>query len=233
MYIKRLLCLACSTKKHESGEGRCVAGKEMLAEGFGGWIRPVSARSSGEVCESERQCQDGMPVQVLDVVTVPLLRPQPQHYQIENHVIDAERRWTRHDKGAWKDVQAALDTPTGPLWINGYSTQNGLNDHVPEPLARELSRSLYLISPESLNVIVRTERVYDSLPKRRIRAAFSFNGMEYTLMVTDPVVKDRFLLGKEGEFCIKQAALCISLGEAFNGNAYKLVATIITPNRRR
>lgn len=230
MYMKRMLCLASSTKKHEKGEGRCLAGREVLAGGFGSWIRPVSIRSSREVCESERQCQDGTPAQVLDVVTVPLLRPQPEHHQIENHVIDAGHRWLRHGKGTWRDVQAALDTPPGPLWINGYSTYNGQNDHVPESLAGTLRRSLYLISPDAVYLIVKTERAFNTLPKRRVRASFSLNGVDYTLVVTDPVVTGKYIRGKEGEFCIENAALCISLGEAFNGNAYKLVATVITPD---
>ena len=45
--VKRIVCLANSRKRG----GRCVAGKELLADGrAGGWIRPVSAaRKRGSV----------------------------------------------------------------------------------------------------------------------------------------------------------------------------------------
>jgi microcompartment protein CcmK/EutM len=230
LYAKKMLCLANSIKKHEQGEGRCVAGREVLAAGFGNWIRPVSARPSREVSDSERQCQDGTMVQVLDVVTVSLLCPQPKRHQTENHVIDRERPWVRGRKAAWRHVLAAIDTPRGPLWINGYSSRNGLNDRIPAAAAATLPRSLYLISPDSLSIIVRTEPAFNTLPKRRVRAAFSCNRIDYLWAVTDPVITDKYIRGKEGRFCIKDALLCISLGEPFNGNAYKLVATVITPD---
>jgi hypothetical protein len=230
LYAKKMLCLANSVKKHEQDEGRCVAGREILATCFGNWIRPVSARPSREVADTERQCQDGTTVQVLDVVTVPLLRPMPKRYQTENHVIDKQSTWVRGRKATWKHVLAAVDTPPGPLWINGYSSRNGLNDRIPAAAAATLPRSLYLISPDSLHIIVKTEPAFDTLPKRRVRAEFSCNKTDYVWVVTDPVIKEKYIRGKEGRFCIQDALLCISLSEPFNGNAYKLVATVITPD---
>ncbi len=49
--LKRIVCLANSRKY----SGRCIAGKELLADGRPGrWIRPVSARENEEVSEHER-----------------------------------------------------------------------------------------------------------------------------------------------------------------------------------
>lgn len=230
LYTKKMVCFANSIKKHEESLGSCVAGREILAKGFGDWIRPVSARPSGEISATERLCEDGAAAEVLDVITVPLLHPQPKDHQAENHVIANDRRWVRGRKAAWRHVLAALDTPSGPLWTNGYSTRNGLNDHIPEFVAAKLPRSLYLIRPDALSIIVRTEPVFDSLPKRRVRAAFSCNKIDYVWAVTDPVIKEEYMLGKEGAYCINDAVLCISLGEPFNGSAYKLVATVLTPD---
>jgi hypothetical protein len=39
-YTKRIVCLANSVKHG----GLCIAGREVMEHGFGGWIRPVSAR---------------------------------------------------------------------------------------------------------------------------------------------------------------------------------------------
>jgi hypothetical protein len=47
--------------------------------------------------------------------------------------------------------------------------------------------------------------------------------------VTDPKVTGELLKGEDGETEIKEALLCVSLGEAFHGYAYKLVAAIIAP----
>lgn len=228
LYTKKILCLANSIKNHEQGSGTCVAGREILDDRFGGWIRPVSARHSREISDAERMCKDGKTFNVLDVLRVPMLRHEPVDHQTENHVIDHRQSWARGKKARWRHVTAAVDTPPGPLWVNGHSTRNGLNDFVPGRNAAKLRRSLYLIVPDTFSIIVRTELVPDSLPKRRIRAAFSLNKTDYVWIITDPVVRDKYLLQKEGEYCIKGAALCISLGEPFRGNAYKLVAAVIT-----
>jgi hypothetical protein len=65
--------------------------------------------------------------------------------------------------------------------------------------------------------------------KRKLRACFSLNREFYRLMITDPIVERRYLAGEDGVYKIGQAILCISLGEIFEGNAYKLVATILFP----
>ena len=66
--------------------------------------------------------------------------------------------------------------------------------------------------------------------KRKVRACFSLNGESYRLAVTDPIVERRYLMGENGSYDVGEAILCISLGELYDGYAYKLVATIFLPS---
>jgi hypothetical protein len=48
-YKKTIVCLANSIKDN----GRCIAGREVLANRYGGWIRPVSDRATAELSLAE------------------------------------------------------------------------------------------------------------------------------------------------------------------------------------
>lgn len=75
--IKRLVCLA-NSHKHNA---RCIAGRELLAESIGEWIRPISDREGEEVSVSERQYADGSEPRVLDVIDVSLIGPRARLHQ--------------------------------------------------------------------------------------------------------------------------------------------------------
>lgn len=168
---------------------------------------------------------------ILDIINVPLSLAEPEHHQKENHVIDADRYWELAGRVTWHSVQNAVEDPAGPLWLNGYSSSNGQNDRVPESELNRLSRSLYLIRPEYLHLQVATEGGDSGLRRRRVRASFGLSGHHYCLVVTDPQVECRCLAGGDGTTPVREALLCVSLGEAFKGYAYKLAATVITSDR--
>lgn len=182
-YTKTIVCLANSRKPPS---GRCIAGREVVANGFGDWIRPVSARPTQEISEEERRYENGRDPQVLDVITIAMTCPQPQNHQQENHLIDTDYYWQRRRAMPWHAVQGAVEDPTGPLWINGYSSSYGDNDRVPEGRASTLPGSLYLIRPASLTLVVASEGGDFGPPRRRVRARFELCGYQYCLVVTDP-----------------------------------------------
>jgi hypothetical protein len=222
-FVKRVLCLANSRKM----SGRCVAGKEALGTGWGAWIRPVSGREHEELSEEERRYEDGTDPEIGDVIEVPLLEHRPRAYQQENYLIDDTRHWVRSRRAMWSELDAALDPEPQVLWQGGYSSSNGLNDRIPEERAGILDRSLYLLKLRSCRIQVQAE--WEG--KRQVRAEFSLGAHQHLLKVTDPVTERDYLRRANGRYPLDDVLLCLSLGEPFQGFAYKLVATVITRDR--
>jgi hypothetical protein len=119
----------------------------------------------------------------------------------------------------------------GPLWTNELSTYYGINDQVPEATANAMRHSLLLIRPDTFRISIAREGGTFALAKRKVRGYFSIANIDYKLSITDPFIEHTYLSGEDGQFSVANAILCISLGEIFNGYAYKLIATVITPER--
>lgn len=224
-YEKTIVCLANSRKI----SGRCVAGKTFSNGRFGEWIRPVSSRATGEVSEEERQYEDGSDPKLLDVISIPMTRHAPHAYQQENHVIDPGFYWQRTGRVTWNQLQLALDHPAQGIWVNGYSSYSGTNDRIPAEIAQALQSSLLLIEPKELTIWVGQPGRDFGNPKRQIRANFQYGGAHYNVGVTDPVISREYFAKQDGNYPLRQAMLCISLGELFEGYSYKLLAAVITP----
>lgn len=219
---KRLVCLANSRKLH----GRCVAGREWNGTEAGGWIRPVSARDGGEVSEYERQYEDGSDPQVLDVIDVPVLESQPKEYQTENWLLDPKCYWEKAGRLSTSDL-AALTDPVTPLWVDGHSTYNGLNDKVPLAVARSVAGSLRLLRVGRLRLIVSRPGEAFGNDKRRVQGRFRHAGREYALWVTDPGWERTYLAKLNGTYDVGGCYLTISLGEPYGDACYKLIAAVI------
>jgi hypothetical protein len=222
---KTIVCLANSRKLN----GRCVAGREWNGSKFGAWIRPVSATEKGELY-SERYYTDGTDPELLDVIEVSLLSARPSTYQSENHLIDSRRHWRRTGVLTRNQINGAVETITGALWIDGGSTGNGENDKVARDAAADLPNSLVLVQPKRLIMTIDTEGAAFGNARRRIRGAFKLNGRNYVLAVTDPKVEREMKKQNDGSTQeLANPILCISLSEIFEKQnaCYKLIAGVI------
>lgn len=224
-YTKTIVCLANSRKPG----GKCVAGKETADGEHHGWIRPVSARPSAEISLEEQHYEDGQDPLILDIIEIPMIAPVPRVHQTENHMIDDESYWTKKGVLAWADLPGLVDTPP-TLWATGDSTYHGRHDRMTQAVATGHQNSLVLIKPENVTIRVLTPGAGFGNPKRKVRADFTYQGVRYDFMVTDPVVERTFLAKQNGDYPIaRDVYFCVSLAEAHtDGYCYKLVATIIS-----
>ena len=214
---KRIVCFANSRKL----QGRCIAGKEWVNQKVGSWVRPVSNRKHQEVSECERHYENGNDPHVLDVIDIPLLKPLPKDYQHENWLLDPNKYWKKVTSINVKDIPLFLD-PTEELWIDGYSTLNGRNDKIPLSQAKELTGSLRLLKVKRLKL-----NVFNYYNKQRVQGIFQYAEKEYRLWVTDPIYEEEYLEKGNGFYELGKTFLTISLGEPYEGDCYKLIATII------
>src|SRR5581483_3880507 len=168
-YTKTIICLANSRKI----TGRCVTGKEIGGGKVGGWIRPISARPTGELSEEDRRFENGQDPKLLDVVRIPMADPQPHGFQTENHLIDDGYYWTKEREASWDELQAAVDKVSGALWDNSSSSTYGHHDRVEEEAANKLGNSLRLVEVKDLKIVVAVEGAEFGNAKRRVRGRFT------------------------------------------------------------
>ena len=222
-YVKTIVCLANSYKPPQ---GRCIAGREVLAHGYGGWIRPVSTRPTAELQFSEYRYENNASPKILDIVDVPLLNADPRHHQTENHVIDVGL-WVKRGELPWDALAEELRDRPGTLWINSEHTNAGHYDCIHQVEAAKIHDSLVLIRPE--HFIVEIGRNYWT-GRKSYRGKFEYNGTHYNLSLTDPVARGAFATKQEGVYPLNDVYLCVSLTEPYehDDRCHKLVAAIIS-----
>ncbi|WP_165711207.1 dual OB domain-containing protein [Stenotrophomonas maltophilia] len=220
--ISNFVCLANSKKF----SGRCIAGKMQDAKGNWVWVRPVGGAGGKEITEDDRKYNDGSGAQVLDIINIVVKQVDIHPYQSENVIIDSGYYWTK--VGGWPvaNLQGLIDSP-GALWELGDSSTSGLNDRVGDMNLKAARQTLFLIEPQALEFSVGVEGAVFGGNKRKVRAWFNYRGVDYGLAVTDPILEAKYLAGPDGQYQNSSVKyMTVSLGEPFNGHAYKLVAAV-------
>jgi len=223
-FTKKIVCLANSRKL----SGFCVAGKELIYNEIGEWIRPVSNRPLEELSPKEIRYKYWKKPKLLDIINIPLIEHSPNSYQTENYLIDDRQKWVKIGALKKTDLEKLCDN-VDSLWINGYSSQKGKNDKIPQEITeKNIFSSLLFIKPESFSIIVGYKNINYNKSKR-VWADFIFKKINYRLTITDPVIEKKFLRKKNKTYYIDKNDLffCISLGRPFYGFNYKLVAALL------
>jgi len=182
----------------------------------------VTTRPSEEILISDMKFEDGSLPELLDVLEIKFKRPNPKSCQTENHLIDDRFYWVKVGKFPLQKLPKLCEKPN-PIWVNGFSSYNGINDRIPEDQGDLIKTSLILVIPKDLVIFVEP-----GFTKRKVMANFCVAGEFYKLTVTDLAVEQEFLSREYGQYSYnRRAVACISIGEPFKGYRYKLLASII------
>lgn len=210
MAILKLIVLANSRKLG----ARCIAGIEPDT---GKWIRPVKP-GGGALSPADIRYQDGSHPKLLDIVGVPVIKNEPLYYQPENWIVDEDIYWSK---------LGVFDQKLLPGYcFNERYIIFDQNDRLTKDRCEqmEISHSLMLIKPEG----VIFQKTVSSVNRPQLRALFYYNDVLYNLVVTDPEWESRYSHCNDGDYTLRcDCWFTISLGEAFEGCHYKLVAAVI------
>ena len=234
MEFKRMMVLANSYKKQP---GRCVAGRE-LGEGnaVGAWLRPISDLPEGELLPRHMVTANGSPLEVLDIVDVPLDHHAKDKCHPEDWVLATSDAWRHRKKFPVKDL-VGLEEKPGDLWAESTTHTNRVTTKF--LLKRPEHQSLYLIRPTNFRVELTNEyNPFEGHNEKKRRACFTYNGQDFSLGLTDPIFIDAhakkfpapnkpaiFVHPPSGDNCL----ICVSLTPLFEktGYHYKVVATVL------
>lgn len=204
--MTRTVVVLADSYKH--GE-HCIAGKCVQT---GQWIRPVSTPKGGQISDRQARSRNPYgiyPVKALQKVRMSFVEAAPLVNQPENFLID-NSEWQQNYTFAPNQLHTLLDQPES-LWGEG--------DRVCFERIRSqnisIEQSLYLVKVSALNLYFNQNN--------RMRASFSYNGLNYDLAVTCRNSKDIYLNQRS-----LMGVLCISLGEPWERDncCYKLAAAI-------
>lgn len=222
--------LANSIKK----AARCVAGRELtLGEppAFGGWLRPISNESEGELQPKHMTLTDGTSVLPLQVIDIPLGVHAANAAHPEDWFVTGDK-WNLVETLTSDKLLALVETPAS-LWLEPGQVRDRVS---PAFIATSQNhQSLYLVRPQNLRFRYWRE-AGPGYTRKKTRAAFSYQGAAYDMSFTDPEAsalycRDYPASGQAPKEVTPpfndNCVLCVSLTPEFRGSHYKVVATVI------
>jgi hypothetical protein len=210
--LTRFVCLANSLKEG----GRCIAGIELddqhqpvFFRGRPKWIRPVWTTEHGEI-----PLHMAIAFDTLDILEMNVTGSKADGYQSENvSFVPPLRKVGAFDI---KGLEVLCDDRIDLFGNHGkaISTDNiGALDH-----------SLVLLGVHHLQVENRIN--VNRRNKPQVRACFEHHGTMYDLPLTDPIFRGKIFENPNELALIERVHLCVSIGIAWEGWHYKLVAGV-------
>lgn len=218
---KYFICLANSYKHG----GRCIAGIEVVPQADGSldivrhddgrprWIRPVSMSANGEIPNHLAES-----FKIFSLVKLTDVEPCPDNAHTED-VHCTRMEICPFELSPTKDfLNQLIDTQHQVVfYFRGKS--------IPTTIIDRLDYSLMLIHPDNACAYCDEER-----ENSKYRMKFTYNGSNYDFPITDPVFLEQFKKSPDSYADLDGVYLVLSLGIAFEGFHYKLVATVLFPD---
>ena len=218
---KYFICLANSYKHG----GRCIAGIEVVPQSDGSlgivrhddgrprWIRPVSMSANGEIPNHLAES-----FKIFSLVKLTDVEPCPDNAHTED-VHCTRMEICPFELSPTKDfLNQLIDTQHQAIfYFRGKS--------IPTTIIDRLDYSLMLIHPDNACAYCDEER-----ENSKYRMKFTYNGSNYDFPITDPVFLEQFKKSPDCYADLDGVYLVLSLGIAFEGFHYKLVATVLFPD---
>lgn len=171
--------------------------------------------------------EEGNEAQVLDKVTVNLKENDIElNYQPENILLDTDKYIINYGNQDNEDLIKILDELSNRYDYIFYDTEKKILSDDLEDIDEEDRHSLEVIKSKSVTVRVKNNE------KHTLKASVRYKGKWYNdLSITDINFEqeyfDKVESSQKGYITLENVYLVLSLGENYEGNHYKLVASVI------
>jgi len=213
----------------------CVAGREIIRGesglSLGNWIRPVSNSEDEALSYNAIKYTDHKIPEILDIVEIVLSAPNGTNTQPENFLIQ-NVPWSKNGHISNKSLPKFIENIDG-IWLDPDASTDRISSG--SYISQGYNSSLCIIKPDNFQMKIFTN--FDDFAgreKKRRRAIFEYNGLNYDLAITDPDIDRKYFQpfpksDEDAKIIIPatECLLCVSLAPEFHGYHYKLVATII------
>ena len=220
-----IFIVLAKSKKHKKF---CVAGKTYISGNIGEWVRPVNPKNddSDALTHTDIEYSDKRHPGLLDITSFTYFNKAQHPIQRENLAIDPGFYWGKIGVFKNNELKKLLDTPP-TLWHINNSSYNGKNDRFLTSLIKAPIQSLYFINVKNLSIRVKREGSDFGNDLKRFRGLFTYNSIDYGLIITDPQIYSDFGQLKEDTYDVGECFLTLSTAPHSDGYCYKFIAAII------